>query len=425
MQKRYRWAHSLLGGCLAGLALVEACSGKVTPGGGLMLRLATDMATPTEFDAVHITVEQQLSNGAWSKPLVDQAFPTPSTTSLPATYSIASGQSADQVVFIAVAAIKTGQTVVSREVQVQVPRTRRVELDIFLSRSCIGKTCGLGQTCMASSDGAAMCAPPLIDESTLPGYPVSMADAGGGPDSPSSRLKDQRGPDMDADAGASPCSSNGTCTPPDVDADVGEADDSDSDADDSEDDASDVDASDVDASEAEVSDADAGEAEVSDVGASDVDASEDNVSDADAGDDDTNDVLAKVVPTIFANVEVRNSTRTAFRIGDGTASKDGVWSPQSRYYFDLHTADGSPLSILCPGQTMAFGSASNGGSPSTSGEITFPVGGGTAHVMWSARSSSFNGGSFPPGGCDGMGSVDAGPVGTSVRFTNGGNGAVS
>jgi hypothetical protein len=169
--------------CLAGfvaLTLVLACSGKVTQAGGLELILVTDLATPRDFDAVHLTVRQQQSDGTWGTALVDSPFPVSADRPLPATFSIAAGHNPDQIALVDVAATKNGFTVVSREIQIQVPDDRVAALVVLLSSECLHTTCPAGQTCVPG-EAMASCTSAGVDVSQLGPYvpgDVGKIDAG-------------------------------------------------------------------------------------------------------------------------------------------------------------------------------------------------------------------------------------------------------
>lgn len=87
--------------CLAlGLALgfpfVE-CSGQTAQAGGLEILIATNLSTPGDFDSMEVQVSQQTSEadgGEWAT-LFDNDFLVPGETTLPTSFSIAAGTSAD------------------------------------------------------------------------------------------------------------------------------------------------------------------------------------------------------------------------------------------------------------------------------------------------------------------------------------------
>jgi hypothetical protein len=98
-----------------------------------------------------------------------------SAASLPTRFSIAAGNSSDQVALIDVAGLKDGESVVSREVEVQIPRDRVAELFVFLAAACVGKICPAGKTCDPATGG---CVSTGVDLNQLPPYmPGDQGDA--------------------------------------------------------------------------------------------------------------------------------------------------------------------------------------------------------------------------------------------------------
>ncbi len=151
-------------------ACVAACQGKTTQAGGLEVLLETDMVTPDQFDTLVIEVRQRTPQGGWGNPLLQDPLAVTKPTSLPQRLSLAAGTQSDQEVLIDVTARKggpTGQVVVVREVQIQVPQDRLAELEILISSACIKVSCPNGQSC---DPAKGMCADDLIDVSTLPNY---------------------------------------------------------------------------------------------------------------------------------------------------------------------------------------------------------------------------------------------------------------
>jgi hypothetical protein len=146
-----------------------ACSGKNTQAGGLELLIATNLTTPTQFDSITLEVQQQTSDGQWGPALIDTNFLVPGETTLPTTFAIAAGTSSDQVVQIQLEALKGGQVVDLREVEVQVPTTRVAELTLLLAESCLGQvavvggevqsTCPAGQSCQPATG---TCGPDMV-----------------------------------------------------------------------------------------------------------------------------------------------------------------------------------------------------------------------------------------------------------------------
>jgi hypothetical protein len=178
---------------VAGVGVV-ACSGKTIPTNGLMLVVETDMATPRDFDSFQLQVDQETSTGDFHT-LWKNDYSIPATT-LPNSFGIAAGSSADQVARVRVTAFKqqadgSEQPIVLREMEVQVPRDAVDQLLVDLSSKCAGagkvtvdgagnaqSTCqDSTQTCQPQ-DGS--CAPTtVITASSLTPYvPGDEKDAG-------------------------------------------------------------------------------------------------------------------------------------------------------------------------------------------------------------------------------------------------------
>jgi hypothetical protein len=139
------------GMALTGLALAVACGGGTTQAGGLEVRIDTNLSAPSGYDRLKVTVEQQTSpedGGTWGSPLlqVNDPVPNPNFT-LPARVSIAAGSAADQEARITAGLYLGSVLVVQNVAQVQVPTDRVGELDLFLSKECVGVTCPANQTC--------------------------------------------------------------------------------------------------------------------------------------------------------------------------------------------------------------------------------------------------------------------------------------
>ena len=91
--------------------------------------------------------------------LFDDQFRVPQEATLPTSFSIAAGASADQVVLIRVTAIKEGETVDLREAQIQVPTNRIAALTMILARSCLGQVTTGGAQPEPSCDAGQSCQP--------------------------------------------------------------------------------------------------------------------------------------------------------------------------------------------------------------------------------------------------------------------------
>lgn len=153
--------------------LACGCVGKKTQAGGLELLIATNLIAPSQFDSITLQVQQQTASGAFGPSLIATNFLVPGETTLPTTFAILAGQSEDQVVLIQLEAVKNGEAVDLREVQVQVPTTRVAELTLILAESCLGQvtttggrvvsTCPSGQSCQPATGtcGATLVSTPL------------------------------------------------------------------------------------------------------------------------------------------------------------------------------------------------------------------------------------------------------------------------
>jgi formylglycine-generating enzyme required for sulfatase activity len=154
-----------------------ACAGKTEKAGGLELAIATNLTSPTQFDSVFLQVEQQLGDGGWAAPVEQRTYLVPGETTLPTSFAIQAGTSADQVVLVQVVALKNGAPVDLREVQVQVPIDRIAEMTLILSESCLGQvtqvngqyasTCSAGDSCQPATG---TCGPSVVSLASLPSF---------------------------------------------------------------------------------------------------------------------------------------------------------------------------------------------------------------------------------------------------------------
>ncbi len=102
--------------------------------------------------------------------------------------------------------------------------------------------------------------------------------------------------------------------------------------------------------------------------------------------------------TIFAVVTLTNATRQCIPIPFSGAQTGSAWGTQG-YTMDysptyIVMADGTPARFLAPGQTMLWGTKSNGGTGATSGtggSLTIPLASQNATMSWSVPWSYFNG----------------------------------
>jgi hypothetical protein len=118
---------------------------------------------------------------------------------------------------------------------------------------------------------------------------------------------------------------------------------------------------------------------------------------------------------IFAVVTLTNNTNTLIQIPFSGASTPGAWGTQGNTLQGFSgyevMPDGTPPRILAPGQTMLWGTKSDGGFLSTSGtggSLSIPLPEDQeAAMQWSVPWSYFNGG-FPPQNPNGSASVSDG-----------------
>ena len=182
---RRRWPHllAILVGGAALLTLLHACTNTV-PAAGLELVIDSNL-TGAQFDSISLTVQQQDTTGGWGAPLVNGPFLVPGEAKLPASFAIAAGTSSDQQVLIQLVALKNGNVVVTREVQISVPTTRVAELTLLLVQACLDQTCTLpNQSCQPDTG---VCGPNLIPAAMLPTFRAeagiaSYVDAAGSTD---------------------------------------------------------------------------------------------------------------------------------------------------------------------------------------------------------------------------------------------------
>jgi hypothetical protein len=170
-----------------------ACStAQTAPATGLELIIVADgLSAPADFDDVELQISEEADGGDWSlKWKRDYVVPS-AEASLPATFAIGSGGSPDEEALISVTALKggpTGQPVVQRVVQAQVPSDRLAALYLVLAKLCEGQvvstgpggapvsTCPAGESCQP---GNGQCGGDVINPSTLTPYaPGEDLDAG-------------------------------------------------------------------------------------------------------------------------------------------------------------------------------------------------------------------------------------------------------
>jgi sugar lactone lactonase YvrE len=173
------WRSRLLALVLLMMTAVAACSGKTEPAAGLELIVATNLQSPSDFDSLRLEVSQEVSPGQWGSPLIANDFRVPDETTLPTTFAIAAGKSADQNALIRVVALKGQRPVVLREAQIQIPRSRVAALTFVLSSLCGGKVkvdaAGAAQSTCADPTQSCQpetgeCGSSVVDPATLPNY---------------------------------------------------------------------------------------------------------------------------------------------------------------------------------------------------------------------------------------------------------------
>lgn len=170
------WALALSGVVGSVAATAVGCS-KTT--GGIELIVTTDrLSPPADFDDIRLQVSQQVSSGGWNK-LWDADYSvgavpaspdaSASQVTLPGTFAVLAGKSADQEVLVTVTAFKGGPTgvpIVLRQAQVQAPTDRVAALWIVLSKACEGQVTTSGVDGGAEGEPESTCA--ILGESCLP-----------------------------------------------------------------------------------------------------------------------------------------------------------------------------------------------------------------------------------------------------------------
>jgi len=193
----HNWRFRLVALVLLTMVAIVACSATTEPAGGLQLIVATNLLAPTDFDTVRLEVRQEVSQGQWGSPLIANDFRVPGETTLPTTFAIVAGKSANQNALIRVIALKGQRPLVLREVQIQIPTTRVAALKFVLASSCAGKlkvdaTGSAQSTCadrlQSCQPDTGECGSTVVDIASLPNYNpgdengVSMPPGGDGGD---------------------------------------------------------------------------------------------------------------------------------------------------------------------------------------------------------------------------------------------------
>jgi hypothetical protein len=168
------------------VAVAAGCTKKAAPQGGLELVVATNLDVPRYFDTLRVEVSQVLDGTPhlW----LDNEWPVPSAdATLPTTFLIRAGASANEVALVRVSATShagpSGQAapVLVREVRISVPTNRVAEVPIVLGSACYGAVdadgatlCPPGESCDPASGG---CGSIDVDVTTLPTYTPGAEDS--------------------------------------------------------------------------------------------------------------------------------------------------------------------------------------------------------------------------------------------------------
>jgi len=201
----HSWRSRFVALVLLMIGAIVACSANTEPAGGLQLIVATNLLAPTDFDTVRLEVRQEVSQGQWGSPLIANDFRVPGETTLPTTFAIVAGKSANQNALIRVIALKGQRPLVLREVQIQIPTTRVAALRFVLASSCAGKlkVDATGSAQSACADPLQSCQPDtgacgstVVDPASLPNY--NPGDENGVIVPPAGDANDADAPDVDA-----------------------------------------------------------------------------------------------------------------------------------------------------------------------------------------------------------------------------------
>ncbi len=175
-----RLAKRLVVAAAIGVA-AAACASKPGPS-GLELTLDTTGLLPgVDYDTLGLTVSQQAPDGTWLSPIFTYTAPV-KQVHLPATFSIDTGASADQLARIRFSAFVGTKPVVLREVIVQLPRGSVDMLELTLARDCLGQVNSDDTpTCVAVESAPYSCQPSTGTcgpDLTVLGGVVAASDAG-------------------------------------------------------------------------------------------------------------------------------------------------------------------------------------------------------------------------------------------------------
>jgi hypothetical protein len=199
------------------VVIFVACSGKVNQAGGLEVVISVqNLQAGTDFDWLKIDVAQETNaaQGTWgtSHNLYDQAATQPAF--FPTSVALLAGSSADQTVRVTVTALlggMAGTVVVQSEAETTVPTDRVLELDMYLSRSCVNVPCDAGKSCVGGTCTA-------ITQVTLVPYTQGAGNSGGTMSGSSGGTSSGSSGAPGADAGVpqqcpSGCAASGCCDP--------------------------------------------------------------------------------------------------------------------------------------------------------------------------------------------------------------------
>jgi formylglycine-generating enzyme required for sulfatase activity len=167
---------------VGGLSTAACSTPASTPANGLELIVAAEgLTAPADFDDIHLEISEQ-SDGGWDA-VLERDYILPPTV-LPAAFTLEASD-ASEVVLISVTAFKggaSGQPVVQRTVQVQVPSDRLADLWLVLARACEGRvvvtgaegepmsSCPSGESCQPDGALAGQCGSNMINATLLPTY---------------------------------------------------------------------------------------------------------------------------------------------------------------------------------------------------------------------------------------------------------------
>jgi hypothetical protein len=126
---------------LSCVGVAAACSGKVTQAGGLEVKIfTTNLSVGTDFDELVVDVAQETQTG-WQHRGGYMNTSLPPSFPFPTSIAVAAGPGPDENTRITVTAFLAGNPVVRSEAQTAVPTDQVLELDMYLTRTCLGMLC--------------------------------------------------------------------------------------------------------------------------------------------------------------------------------------------------------------------------------------------------------------------------------------------